>query len=103
MQLVGLPGGSGFGEVLRRRAADSSGALAFSFVGAAGEVERTYGELDRAARAVAARLGECTQPGDRVLVLQPPGPRYVESFWGCLYAGVVAVPAYPPDLTWLGR
>jgi amino acid adenylation domain-containing protein len=103
MQLIGLSGGSGFGEVLRRRAAESPGARAFSFVGATGEVERTYGELDRAARTLAARLGECTQPGDRVLVLQPPGPRYVESFWGCLYAGVVAVPAYPPDLTWLGR
>ncbi|MDR4472726.1 MAG: AMP-binding protein [Nitrospira sp.] len=27
----------------------------------------------------------------------PPGPDYVAAFFGCLYAGVVAVPAYPPQ------
>ncbi|HEU4405630.1 MAG TPA: amino acid adenylation domain-containing protein [Polyangiaceae bacterium] len=103
MQFAGVHDVSGFGEILQRRAAETPGARAFSFVGASGEVASSYGELDRAARAVAAQLGEMARPGDRALILHPPGPRYVESFWGCLYAGVVAVPAYPPDLTWLGR
>jgi acyl-CoA synthetase (AMP-forming)/AMP-acid ligase II len=36
-------------------------------------------------------------PGDRVVLLVPPGLDYVASFFGCLYAGAVAVPAYPPN------
>ena len=36
-------------------------------------------------------------PGDRVLLLVPPGLDYVAAFFGCLYAGAVAVPAYPPN------
>ncbi|MEU5881412.1 fatty acyl-AMP ligase [Spirillospora sp. NPDC047279] len=53
----------------------------------------TYGELDRAARAVAARLLEFAGPGDRALLQFPAGPEFVPAFLGCLYAGVVAVPA----------
>ena len=34
--------------------------------------------------------------GQRALLLYPPGLEFVEAFCGCLYAGVVAVPAYPP-------
>jgi acyl-CoA synthetase (AMP-forming)/AMP-acid ligase II len=34
--------------------------------------------------------------GERALLLYPPGLDYLAAFFGCLYAGVVAVPAYPP-------
>ncbi|MEV5988022.1 type I polyketide synthase [Streptomyces sp. NPDC052051] len=53
--------------------------------------------LDRRARAVAVALRERAAVGDRALILCPPGIDYVAAFFGCLYAGVVAVPAYPPD------
>ncbi|MHB9858119.1 type I polyketide synthase [Streptomyces sp. YIM S03343] len=53
--------------------------------------------LDRRARAIAVALGERAAVGDRALILCPPGIDYVAAFFGCLYAGVVAVPAYPPD------
>ncbi len=57
----------------------------------------SYGELDRAARAVAAWLAQQRlAPAARVLLLLPPGLDYAVSFLGCLYAGLVAVPAYPP-------
>ena len=36
------------------------------------------------------------RPGDRALLLYPPGLDFIAAFFGCLYAGVVAVPAYPP-------
>jgi acyl-CoA synthetase (AMP-forming)/AMP-acid ligase II len=32
------------------------------------------------------------------VLLFPSGPDYVAAFFGCLYAGVIAVPAYPPGL-----
>ena len=58
-----------------------------------------YDGLDRRARDVAARLQALgVTPGERILLLYPPGLEYVAAFLGCLYAGVVAVPAYPPRL-----
>ena len=56
----------------------------------------TYAGLDALARAIAARLRESLAPGDRALLLYPPGLEFIAAFFGCLYAGVIAVPAYPP-------
>jgi len=53
-------------------------------------------ELDRRARALAVRLREQgVAPGDRVLILYGQGLEFVVSFFGCLYAGAVAVPMPP--------
>lgn len=57
----------------------------------------TYAELDRRVRAVAARLQQHTAPGDRVVILELPGIDFVVAWLACTYAGVVAVPLYPPD------
>ncbi|MCP4655463.1 MAG: fatty acyl-AMP ligase [bacterium] len=51
-----------------------------------------YGTLDRRARAIAAALAERCRPGDRILVLAPPGLEYIAAFMGTQYAGMVAVP-----------
>ena len=56
----------------------------------------TYGALHERAAMLAARLLELASPGDRAVLLIPPGLDYLTGFFGCLYAGVVAVPAYPP-------
>ncbi|MCA1579633.1 MAG: AMP-binding protein [Acidobacteria bacterium] len=56
----------------------------------------TYAESDRRARAVAAKLQSLVVQGERVLLLYPPGVDYIAAFFGCLYAGAIAVPAYPP-------
>ncbi len=58
-----------------------------------------FGELDARARAIAVALQEKTEPGDRAVLLFPTGLDYVTAFLGCLYAGVIAVPAYPPEST----
>lgn len=59
--------------------------------------EYSYTWLDRRARSVAASLLEQASPGDRVLLLFPSGPEYAYAFFACLYAGLIAVPAYPPE------
>ncbi|TXD37250.1 AMP-binding protein [Lujinxingia vulgaris] len=92
-------------EMLRWRAANEGDATAYIFLedGEREGARLTFGELDRRARAIAACLQETTEPGERALILYPPSLDYIASFFGCLYAGVIAVPAYPPDPTRLQR
>ncbi len=51
----------------------------------------TYGELDRRACAIAAMLQSRQSPGDRALLVYPPGLEFIGAFFGCLYARTVAV------------
>lgn len=90
--------GSTLVSLLRRRVEREPGGPAYMFLvdGEDQEERLTYGELDRRARRVGRRLQESCLPGERALLLFPPGLDYVTAFFGCLYAGVVAVPAYPP-------
>ncbi|MBN9393019.1 MAG: fatty acyl-AMP ligase [Chloroflexi bacterium] len=71
---------------------------AFTFVsdGELAETHMSYGELDEKGRAVAAYLQQFTRPGDRAILLYPPGLDALPGFIGCLYAGVIVVPAIPP-------
>jgi amino acid adenylation domain-containing protein len=88
----------GFVEVLRERADRQGERRAYGFVADAHDDETwlSYAELERRARAVAVALGQAAQPGDRVLLAMPAGLDYVAGFFGSLFAGMVAVPAYPP-------
>src|SRR5262249_3676904 len=63
----------------------------------------TYDDLDRRARQIAGALERQGVRGDRVLLVCLPGLDYVGAFYGCLYAGMVPVPAYPPDPPHLER
>ncbi len=56
----------------------------------------TYGELDRRARAIGARLHAMGAEGERALIVHPPGLEYIAALFACWQAGAVAVPAYPP-------
>lgn len=91
-------------EVLQLRASESPDKTACTFLpDHGGEESLTYAELDRRARALAAVLGESGAMGERAFLFYPPGIDYVVAFLGCLYAGVVAIPAYPPDPVRLDR
>src|SRR3954449_12476909 len=87
-------------EILRSRAAEQGERPAYVFLsyGETGVAEErlTGSELDPRARAIAASLQSAGAAGERVALLLPPGPDFVASFFGCLYAGAVAVPALPP-------
>ncbi|AKQ66000.1 Malonyl CoA-acyl carrier protein transacylase [Myxococcus hansupus] len=90
-------------DVCRTRATAQPGDWIYTFLDDMGEHALTYAELDAGARAVAALLQRHLSPGERALLLYPPGREYALGFLACLYAGVVAVPAYPPDPMRLGR
>ena len=82
-------------EALQTHAAERGSKIGFSYL-AQTHIELTYSELDRRARAVAATLARDCRPGDRVLLLFPPGLDFITAFFGALYAGLVAIPMYPP-------
>ncbi|MBO1049492.1 MAG: AMP-binding protein [Dolichospermum sp. DEX182a] len=56
----------------------------------------TYGELDKQAKAIAAHLQSMQMQGERALLLYPSGLEFITAFFGCLYAGVIAVPVNLP-------
>ncbi|HEY4179398.1 MAG TPA: fatty acyl-AMP ligase [Kofleriaceae bacterium] len=60
--------------------------------------EVTYGTLEERARAIAVEILRHCRPGDRALLMYPSGVEFVTAFVGCWFAGVIPVPAYPPDL-----
>ncbi len=85
-------------DLLGYRAQHQSEQTAYTFLHR-GEIETdrlTYGELDQRAKAIASLLQSLIAKGERALLLYPPGLEFIAAFFGCLYAGVVAVPAYPP-------
>src|ERR1051325_1971662 len=85
-------------DLLRSRADDRPDNFAYTFLDGAGDEQArlTYTVLDQQAKKIGARLQSLITPGERVLLLYPPGLDYITAFFGCLYAGAVAVPAYPP-------
>ena len=92
---------STFLDVLRESTQRCYERSAFTFLRYAGKkvqsaVSVSYSDLDLAAKAIAAKLQSLDLVGERALLLYPPGLEFVSAFLGCLYAGVIAVPAYPP-------
>ena len=86
-------------EVLDRQVKERPTQLALSFeLDDAQDLTWTYAELERRARGIAARIQAVTDPGQRVVLLFPPGLDYIAAFFGCLYAGVIGVPACYPKL-----
>jgi len=63
----------------------------------------TYAQLDARARLIAGFLSSKDAVSRPVLLLYPSGIEYIAAFFGCLYAGAIAVPAYPPDPARLER
>lgn len=85
-------------HLLRRRAEARQDKTVYTYLkdGELQEARLTYGELERRALAIAAHLQSLVSPGERVLLFYPPGIEFPTAFFGCLCAGVVAVPTYLP-------
>jgi acyl-CoA synthetase (AMP-forming)/AMP-acid ligase II len=85
-------------DVLRNRAMEQPHQTIYNFLvdGETEKISLTYGQLEQKAKAIAAYLQSICSPQDRVLLLFPAELDYITAFFGCLYAGVIAIPAYPP-------
>ncbi|WEX14102.1 non-ribosomal peptide synthetase [Pseudomonas sp. G11] len=88
-------------QSLQQRAEQTPDQVALRFLAESAEqsVVLSYRDLDLRARTIAAALQANATLGERAVLLFPSGPDYVAAFFGCLYAGIIAVPAYPPEST----
>src|SRR5579871_3540446 len=86
-------------EMLRWRAVRQPEQRAYTYL-VDGEREGghlTFAELDRQSRMIGAMLQHRKACGERVLLLFPTGLEFIAAFFGCLYAGAIAVPLPPPN------
>ena len=85
-------------DVLRQRSRETPGRIAYTFlVDGEHETQRvTFGELDHRAQVIASYLAEIAKPGERAFLVYAPGLDFVAALFGCLFAGLVAIPLYPP-------
>ncbi|WP_067677079.1 fatty acyl-AMP ligase [Nocardia miyunensis] len=88
-------------DILARRAAAEPDRTAYVFLDENGTESTvlSYRVLHRRALAVAAELVASCAPGDRALLIFPNCPEFLVAYFGCLYAGIVAVPLNPPRHT----
>jgi acyl-CoA synthetase (AMP-forming)/AMP-acid ligase II len=85
-------------DLLRQRALAGPGTRAYTFLadGEHTELCLSLGELDRQARAIAAALREAGVGREPVLLVFPAGLAFLAAFFGCMYAGAIAVNVAPP-------
>lgn len=85
-------------EILSLRARETPEEAAYIFLpeGETAGITLTYGALDHAARALAMHLNQIAGRGERALMFFPAGLEFIKALFGCFYAGIIAVPAYPP-------
>ncbi len=84
-------------ELLQSRAVETGSGCEYGFLNEDGTLTTwTVADIARRATAIAAVLQDECQPGDRVLLVYPPGIEFVPAFLGCMCAGVLPVPATYP-------
>ncbi|HLO49922.1 MAG TPA: fatty acyl-AMP ligase [Kamptonema sp.] len=83
-------------NLLNNRAELSPEKIAYRFLADGSEESAclTYGELQRQAQAIAIHLKPCQ--GSRALLVYESCLEFISAFFGCLYAGVIAVPVNLP-------
>ena len=88
-------------DVLAHWADQQPNARAYVFLKERGgeDASLTFGQLKAGANALAARIAERAQPGERAILLFQPGLDFIVAFFGCLQAGVIAVPLMVPRRT----
>lgn len=87
-------------DLLSQRAQQNPNLLVYHCLpdGETTAAQITYQNLDQQARAIAAQLQSRVAPGTRAIVVYPypNAAEFIAAFFGCLYAGVIAVTDNPP-------
>nr|WP_157079972.1 long-chain-fatty-acid--AMP ligase FadD32 [Skermania piniformis] len=99
---IRIPEGRTLVDHVEKHTREEGDTLAYRYIDYSRERDGEYKDLTwdqfgRRLRAVAARLQQVTELGDRVAILAPQGLDYVVSFFAAIYAGTIAVPLFDPD------
>lgn len=100
---IALPDGTTLTSYLDRNTAELGNSAAYRYLDYVADsngkaIELTWTQLGTRLSAVAARLQQITQPGDRVAILAPQGIDYVVGFFAAIKAKNIAVPLFAPEL-----
>ncbi|MBJ6369744.1 AMP-binding protein [Snuella sedimenti] len=97
---MGIKKYNSISEIVAFRARFSPDKIAYTFLGNEldEEFHLTYEELHSSASNIAKKLLTKFKKQDRIVLFFPPGLDFIKSFFGCLYAGMIAVPSYPPKM-----
>ncbi|SEH53008.1 fatty-acyl-CoA synthase [Mycolicibacterium rutilum] len=100
---VVVPAGVNLISLIDRNIANVGDAPAYRFLDYSGAndgavTELTWRQLGDRMRAVAARIQQVAERGDRVAILAPQGLDYVTAFFAVIKAGTIAVPLFAPEL-----
>ncbi len=85
-------------ERIEKNVGKTPDAIAFYFVEPDLPVPKTvtFQELHEKAEAIAGYLQSKLKFGETVLLVYAPGIDFISAMLGCFYAGIIAVPTYPP-------
>ncbi|EAQ63722.1 Beta-ketoacyl synthase [Marinomonas sp. MED121] len=97
--LIDTPSYSNLIELLEHQVSSNGDKTCFTLLANGSDVAETisYAQLSTRARAMAVELRALSEPGDRAMLLMPNGIDYIVGFFGCIYAGLIAVTAYAPQ------
>lgn len=87
-------------DLLQHRAIHQPDQIGYRFLqdGETEVISLSYQALDREAKKIATQLQSLNLQGKKAILLYSPGLDFIAAFFGCLYASVAAVPAYPPQI-----
>jgi acyl transferase domain-containing protein/acyl-CoA synthetase (AMP-forming)/AMP-acid ligase II/acyl carrier protein len=87
-------------DLLQQKSQQNPQQVIYTFLtdGEQNETKITLSELEYRSKCIAVKLLAHCKTGDRALIIYEPGIDYIAAFFGCLCAGVIAVPIYPPRL-----
>lgn len=86
-----------FSEILLEKAKRYPNKNIIQFIHDDDRIESyTYLELHEKALSIAGELSQHYEVGARAILLFPPSPEFIFAFWGCIYAGIIPVPASLP-------
>ena len=92
-------------NLLRQRAKISPHKIAYTFLenGEKESASFTYEQLDKQAKTIASHIQTSISPGERTLLIYTQGLEFLAAFFGCLYAGIIAIPTPAPEASNLKR
>jgi acyl-CoA synthetase (AMP-forming)/AMP-acid ligase II/alkylation response protein AidB-like acyl-CoA dehydrogenase len=92
-------------DLVQNRAEKDGQRVAYTFLedGVTIHESLTYGGLFERARAIAAQLQALNAAGERALLLYPSGLEFLAALFGCLLAGVIAIPVPVPEASRIKR